>query len=559
MHAQLGFCTGNSGDPIFTENFGTGTDYGPPLPAGTTDYNFVGFNGPQDGQYTVGSNTFSYGWNLPSDHTVGDTNGKALIVNASFTTGEFYRRSVSDLCENTTYEFSSWLINILPSTGCGGNGIPVNVQFEIWDITDTSLLASGDTGDIFSSAAPTWLQYGLVFQTLPGQTAIILKMINNGVGGCGNDLAIDDIEFKSCGDVIAVEDSSNGNDSVVICGSQTPYSDTITAIPDFAVFQNHFYQWQVSADGLNWSDIIDETNASISLTGITESTYYRTKVAEFATNLSNSDCITFSDIYQITVNPSPLAPTSDGDVDFNCNFNEAILSVSAASGVTVNWYDAALDGNLLVTNNLSYVATTEGTYYAETVDDITGCSSNVRTAVSTSIFDPQAPISNGDVSYDCALNEAELSVSVPSGVTVNWYDLETGGILLLNNSTSYTANEQLTYYAESVDDFTGCTSITRTAVSVLGSSLSDNCIIPQGISPGVSPGLNDSFDLSNFAVTKLQIYNRYGTLVYSKNDYRDEWEGQTNDGNELPVGTYFYTMIYESGSKNRSGWVYVNR
>jgi hypothetical protein len=23
----------------------------------------------------------------------------------------------------------------------------------------------------------------------------------------------------------------------------------------------------------------------------------------------------------------------------------------------------------------------------------------------------------------------------------------------------------------------------------------------------------------------------------------DEWEGQTNDGEELPVGTYFYTML----------------
>ena len=208
MYAQLGFCQGNSGDPIFTENFGTGTTYGPPLPAGTTTYDFVGFNGPQDGEYTVGRNTFAYGWNMPSDHTVGDTNGKALIVNANLTTGEFYTTEVGGLCENTTYEFSSWLLNILPSSGCGGNGIPVNVKFEIWDNTNTNLLASGNTGNIFGSATPTWLQYGLVFQTLPGQISVILKMINNGAGGCGNDLAIDDIVFKSCGDLIVLEDSS---------------------------------------------------------------------------------------------------------------------------------------------------------------------------------------------------------------------------------------------------------------------------------------------------------------------------------------------------------------
>lgn len=308
--AQLGFCQGNSGDPIFVEDFGTGTDYGPPLPAGTTTYTFVGFNGPQDGEYTLGSNTFAYGWNLPNDHTPGDTNGKALIVNASFTTGEFYTTSINGLCENTTYEFSSWLINILPSSGCSGNGIPVNVKFEIWDITDTNLLASGDTGNIFSTPSPTWEQYGLVFQTLAGQTSVILKMINNGAGGCGNDLAIDDIVFKSCGDLIEVEDASS-NDSITICSSQTPYSDTITAVPDNSVFSSHFYQWQVSADGNTWVDVVGETNASITVAGITNTTYYRAKVAEFQANLSNSDCITLSDVYEITVNQAPPPPTTE--------------------------------------------------------------------------------------------------------------------------------------------------------------------------------------------------------------------------------------------------------
>jgi gliding motility-associated-like protein len=85
------------------------------------------------------------------------------------------------------------------------------------------------------------------------------------------------------------------------------------------------------------------------------------------------------------------------------------------------------------------------------------------------------------------------------------------------------------------------------------------CIFPEGISPGVTPGFNDNFDLSSFGVTKLEIFNRNGTLVYSKNNYTNEWEGQTNDGKELPVGTYFYTMEYEGGKKKRSAWIYINR
>ena len=87
----------------------------------------------------------------------------------------------------------------------------------------------------------------------------------------------------------------------------------------------------------------------------------------------------------------------------------------------------------------------------------------------------------------------------------------------------------------------------------------ESCVFPEGISPGVSPGQNDNFDLRSFNVTKLEIFNRNGTLVYSKKNYNDEWHGQTNDGDELPVGTYFYTVIYEGGAKTKSAWVYINK
>ena len=87
-------------------------------------------------------------------------------MNASFTAGEFYQRQVNGLCENTTYEFSSWLINLQSAVGCEGNSIPINVRFQIWDETDTNLLAQGDTGNISASGTASWEQYALVFQTL---------------------------------------------------------------------------------------------------------------------------------------------------------------------------------------------------------------------------------------------------------------------------------------------------------------------------------------------------------------------------------------------------------
>ena len=62
INAQLGFCSGNSGTPIFVEDFGAGTG-SVPLPNGTTTYSYSsGF--PNDSFYTVRNNTFGnpYDW-----------------------------------------------------------------------------------------------------------------------------------------------------------------------------------------------------------------------------------------------------------------------------------------------------------------------------------------------------------------------------------------------------------------------------------------------------------------------------------------------------------------
>ncbi|MFL9846066.1 T9SS type B sorting domain-containing protein, partial [Flavobacterium rhizosphaerae] len=49
-----------------------------------------------------------------------------------------------------------------------------------------------------------------------------------------------------------------------------------------------------------------------------------------------------------------------------------------------------------------------------------------------------------------------------------------------------------------------------------------------------------------------------GKEVFSFGNYTNQWHGQSNGGDELPTGTYFYT-IERSNGENRTGWVYINR
>jgi flagellar hook assembly protein FlgD len=46
-------------------------------------------------------------------------------------------------------------------------------------------------------------------------------------------------------------------------------------------------------------------------------------------------------------------------------------------------------------------------------------------------------------------------------------------------------------------------------------------------------------------------------MVYSKNNYKNEWEGQTDKGEILPDGTYYW-IIYFEDKESQAGWVYKN-
>ncbi len=297
--AQLGFCNGNLGDPIFTEDFGRGIGNSR-LSFGTTTYKFTKKT-PRDGNYIVSNSTKHYKWYNIKDHTPGDTNGRMLIVNASYKPGEFIKIPFSGLCENTSYEFSSWMVNLTREyTRECGRGIPIDVTFEIWNKSNKTLLASGSTGSIYGGSKPTWRQFALVFQTKPNETSVILKIRNNGTGGCGNDLALDDIAFKPCGDRVDILDE-NKKKNISVNKSYLPFSTTLKAKPDFAVFSSHFYQWQQSKDGVNWNDIPGAKKDSYRIPLTSDKVFYRTKVAETPQNLNNALCYSYSDLFEVSI------------------------------------------------------------------------------------------------------------------------------------------------------------------------------------------------------------------------------------------------------------------
>jgi gliding motility-associated-like protein len=82
--------------------------------------------------------------------------------------------------------------------------------------------------------------------------------------------------------------------------------------------------------------------------------------------------------------------------------------------------------------------------------------------------------------------------------------------------------------------------------------------IPRGISPN-DDGDNDTFDLTGMGVKEITIFNRYGVNVFYYNGtYTNQWSGQSDQGDKLPDGTYFYSIHTVDGT-SKTGWVYINR
>ncbi len=589
--AQLGFCSGNSGDPIFIETFGTGVQDGPPLPAGTTTYNYVdgGPLQPDDGNYTISSRTNYFDWFDTMDRTPGDVNGKSFIVNASFTADTFFNRNITGLCENTSYEFSAWLINLLPRFSQCETPIPINVKFEILDSSGTQVLASGSTGDINSTSTPIWNQFGLVFTTQVGQNSVILRMSNNGNGGCGNDLAIDDIVFRTCGDTISIANSNN-NTFIDVCEDETPVTTTLVATPDFSVFQNHVYQWQISSDGQNWTDIPGENNPSFTTPALNQTTFYRALVAEDVINLANSSCNVVSDVFTVSVVPKPEAPLSLGDVTV-CGDSFGSVSVSAPSDAIVNWHDSPVGGSLLASNTMNYQTSVGGTFYAEAVSTRAGCTSNERTAVSIAFFD--LPELTDEQFTFCEGESIIISANFPNAA----YLWETG-----QTTEEITVNTPGVYRV-TVTDTNGCSSTKTIALSQIDSPILDNVrsnhrdiivsiqndgdfeyslngityqnspifenllggsytifvrsdircnpiifpyqhlVVPRFFTPN-GDGVNDFFSPEGaqpFDEFSVRIFDRTSRLLFQSGNFNFSWDGTFN-GRPLPESDYWYQI-----------------
>jgi trimeric autotransporter adhesin len=67
-------------------------------------------------------------------------------------------------------------------------------------------------------------------------------------------------------------------------------------------------------------------------------------------------------------------------------------------------------------------------------------------------------------------------------------------------------------------------------------------------------GLNDEFVISCLGGTnnRLEVYDRYGKMVFAASNYNNDWQGTGSNGAVLPDGAYFFVLkVTENSGKER--------
>jgi gliding motility-associated-like protein len=420
-NAQL--CTGSLGDPVININFGSGNNPGPQLAAATTSYQYFFGSCPGDGFYTLTNFTsgcFGATWQTVHDHT-GNANGYFMLINASNQPSDFYLDTVKGLCPNTTFEFAAWILNMLVPGSCMNAGIQPNITFTIETTTGT-VIQSYNSGDIPTANSATWKQFGFYFAMPAGVSDVVLRMRNNAPGGCGNDLALDDITFRPCGPLVTASIiGSNGSTSTNLCENDPTVLSFNSTVSSGYVAPS--FQWQLSTDsGTTWNDIAGATTSSYTRQPTAPGYYkYRLTVAENG-NLGIATCRVASNPVSIYIDKKPV-PTAINNSPVCAGQNVILSATSVAPNVDTITYQWTGPQNFSATGQSVTLSNAQaenaGSYSVSAVSNI-GCSNSTTTNV---IINPNPVTQFSLLSPACENSNINFSdQSTIAGETLtNWH------------------------------------------------------------------------------------------------------------------------------------------
>ncbi len=274
------------------------------------------------------------------------------------------------------------------------------------------------------------------------------------------------------------------------------------------------------------------------------------------------------------VTPLPAAPLATNPSPV-CPGNGTMIFASGTTDGNYRWYDGPtlMTGEVNGALNVPPLSVTKS--YSVSIFDGT-CESiktNIVAAVQTCsppviASNVSAPFIPGIVRIDLMpllsdpegnldLTTLEIVGTLPSGATAT---IEGTELVINYNGLPFPGIETIVLQ---VCDLTGLCS----DPTVLTINLSSEIGIFNALSPN-GDGKNETFFIENINMladtkeNKVTIFNRWGTVVFEAVNYNNSssvFKGLSNSGDQLPSGTYFYTIEFPGRATKRTGFISLRR
>jgi gliding motility-associated-like protein len=232
-----------------------------------------------------------------------------------------------------------------------------------------------------------------------------------------------------------------------------------------------------------------------------------------------------------------LTVTTNNDTIVCAGAPVQMLASTNGTGATYAWTPA---GGLSATNINNPIATVNSNSAYAVTASLNGCVRNKTVNIG---IKPNPTVNAGIDKTIVEGDEVTLNgTGIANPVSIAW----TPASSIISGTNTYIAVVKptiTTTYTLTVKNSDNCTATDNAIVTVLPYCIRVmNAFTPNG------DGMNDKWLVTNGGCTteiKVAVYNRYGSVIYTNNNYSNDWDG-TYKGKPVADGTYYYSVTYET-------------
>ena len=467
----------------------------------------------------------------------------------------------------------------------GGGGIPDNgtitdaagsYQLAAYTGNNTLLLQRGQTGDLTLATPAQFTKIRILCFSAEGSSTINATMY------------FTDGTSQSVVTNYTLADWFNSTTNVVIQGYGRCVRSTPTGPADSYPTNPRMYYIEAVLSCANRQKSLQRINFANNTTTGNNAPYPNslffavsgvTNVINVTPSIINATCsANGSATLTITGSGSPYTiswntvPVQTGATATNLAPGNYIATITDAAGCTsTSSVTIGLQNNLTLTTHADTSICLGASFNANTVSNATSYSWTPSAGVSNTAIANPVLSPTGSVQYTvtgtlgtCTISKSFIvavnpAVSVNAGPDVTIIQGQstqlqgsgTVGTYLWTPATALSATNILNPVATPLSTTTytlrtttsqGCTGTDDVIITVV-----PYCVKPMNAFTPNGDGINDLWIITNgpcLTKAKVNVYNRYGSEVYSSEDYKNNWDG-TYKGKTLPDATYYYVIIYD--------------